>query len=129
VSSQFIFYVVVALIVGASGVGYLRRRAVPRHSPEEADRLVRSGEAVFLDVRTESEQRSEHIKGAVLIPLHTLRRRAGELKKYSNREIICYCLNGNRSLRAAALLRRRGLRASSLEGGIGDWNYYRHTQE
>jgi rhodanese-related sulfurtransferase len=129
VSSQLIFYLVLGVVLGAALYRYVRRRSVPRVSPAEADRMIHSGQALFLDVRTDSEQRSEHIKGALLIPLHTLRRRAEELKKHSNREIICYCRNGNRSLSAAAILRRRGLRASSLEGGIGEWNYYQHTQE
>ena len=80
-------------------------------------------------MRTESEQRAEHIRGALLIPLSTLRRRADELKKQANKEIICYCQNGNRSLTAAVVLRRQGLKASSLEGGIGEWNYFRHQQK
>jgi rhodanese-related sulfurtransferase len=129
VSTQVVFYMVAAALLLAALYRHMRRRSVPRLSPADADSKIRSGQAIFLDVRTESEQRSEHIKGALLIPLHTLRRRAGELQKYSNREIICYCRNGNRSLSAAAMLRRRGLRALSLDGGIGEWNYYRHTQE
>lgn len=128
-TSQAVFYIVTGMLLGALLYRYIRRRSVPRISSADADRLVRSGEALFLDVRTESEQRSEHIQGALLIPLHTLRRRGEELKKHSNREIICYCQNGNRSLTAAAMLRRRGLRASSLDGGIGEWNYYVHTQK
>jgi rhodanese-related sulfurtransferase len=123
------FYLFMGAVLGAALYRYIRRRSIPRVSPAEADSMIRSGQALFLDVRTESEQRSEHIKGALFIPLHTLRRRAEELKKHSNREIICYCRNGNRSLTAAAILRRRGLRASSLEGGIGEWNYFRHARE
>lgn len=126
--SQIIFYLVAGLLVAAAVYRSLRRRSVPRRSPAEADAKVRSGEALFLDVRTESEHRADHIKGALHIPLHTLRRRAEELQKHPGREIICYCANGNRSLSAAVILRRRGLKASSLDGGIGEWNYYRHKQ-
>ena len=129
VTSQLSFYLIAGLILAAAVYRYAKRRAVPRRSPAEADRIVRSGQAVFLDVRTESEQRSEHIRGALLIPLSTIRRRAEELRKQANREIICYCQNGNRSLTAAVILRRRGLKASSLEGGIGEWNYFRHMQK
>jgi rhodanese-related sulfurtransferase len=129
VTSQISFYVIAGVILLAAVYRYAKRRSVPRRSPAEADGLIRSSQAVFLDVRTEGEQRSEHIKGALLIPLSTLKRRAEELGKQANREIICYCQNGNRSLTAAVILRKRGLNASSLEGGIGEWNYFRHTQK
>ena len=128
-TSQLSFYIIAGVILLAALYRYSKRRAVPRRSPAEADGLVRSGQAVLLDVRTESEQRSEHIKGALLIPLSTLRRRAEELGKQAHREIICYCQNGNRSLTAAVILRKRGLNASSLEGGIGEWNYFRHLKK
>ncbi len=127
VTSQVIFYVVAGAVIALALSRYARRRSVPRRSPAEAESVIRSGEAVFLDVRTDGEQRAEHIKGSLHIPLNTLRRRAEELRKQANREIICYCQNGNRSLTAAVILRKRGLKASSLEGGIGEWNYYRHT--
>jgi rhodanese-related sulfurtransferase len=129
VTPQLSFYIIAGVVLAASLYRYAKRRSVPRRSPAEADSIVRSGQAVFLDVRTESEQRAEHIKGALLIPLNTLRRRAEELRKQANREIICYCQTGNRSLTAAVILRRRGLKASSLEGGIGEWNYFRHLQK
>ena len=126
---QLSFYIIAGVILAAAMYRYAKRRSVPRRSPAEADSIIRSGQAVFLDVRTESEQRAEHIRGALLIPLSTLRRRADELKKQANKEIICYCQNGNRSLTAAVVLRRQGLKASSLEGGIGEWNYFRHLQK
>ena len=129
VTSQWSFYIVAGVILAAALYRYAKRRSVPRRSPQEADNIIRSGQAVFLDVRTESEQRAEHIKGAILIPLSALRRRAEELTKQANREIICYCQNGNRSLTAAVILKGRGLKASSLEGGIGEWNYFRHLQK
>jgi rhodanese-related sulfurtransferase len=127
-SSPIIFYLVAGVLVAAAVYRSLRRRSVPRRSSVEADAKVRSGEALFLDVRTVSEHGADHIKGALHIPLHTLKRRAKELQKHPGREIICYCRNGNRSLSAAVILRRRGLNASSLDGGIDEWNYYRHTR-
>ncbi|HUI64971.1 MAG TPA: rhodanese-like domain-containing protein [Bacteroidota bacterium] len=122
--SQLVFYAVSALVV-LFGVRHAWiARSVPRVKSAEAEKEVHSGQAVFLDVRTESEWQSEHIKGSIHIPLHTLRRRAEELSRYSNKQIICYCQSGNRSVRAAHILRTRGLRASSLEGGIGEWNFF-----
>jgi len=121
---QLVFYAAAAIVV-LFGIRHAWiARSVPRLKSAEADKEVHSGQAVFLDVRTDREWQAEHIKGAVHIPLHTLRRRAEELSRYSNKQIICYCQSGNRSVRAAHILRKRGLAASSLEGGIGDWNFF-----
>ena len=120
---QLVVYAAVALVL----LFALRRawitRSVPRVRSAEAEKEVHSGQAVFLDVRTDREWQTEHIKGSIHIPLHTLRRRAEELSRHSNKQIICYCQNGNRSVRAAHILQRSGFRASSLEGGIEEWNF------
>jgi rhodanese-related sulfurtransferase len=103
----------------------LRRRSVPRVSAEEAAERLKRGEAVLLDVRAPSEYRSSHIKGSISIPAVEMRRRLDEVKRkgQGQKEIICYCNTGNRSVNAAALLRGKGLNASSLDGGIGEWNF------
>lgn len=122
-SDQIILYVVLALLVLFWIVRTLRRRAIPRRSVAEVQQLLsqRSG-TLLLDVRTEGERRTSSIKGSQHIPLHRIRSRSGELDKFRNREIICYCQTGNRSLTAAAALRRLGFTASSMEGGIVEWN-------
>ena len=128
VSSQILFYVVLAALLGFFLYRSLRLRSVRRLSPADAESRVHSGVALFLDVRTEAEARSEHIKGAIHIPLHELRRRGEELRRHAGREIICYCQTGNRSVSAALILKKLGLNASSLEGGIGEWNFYRRRR-
>jgi len=128
VSSQILFYVLIAALLGFFLYRTLRLRSVPRLSPAEAEGRVHSGVAVFLDVRTNGEARSEHIKGAIHIPLHELRVRGEELRRYAGREVICYCQTGNRSVSAALMLKKLGLNASSLEGGIGEWNFYRRAR-
>lgn len=105
-----------------------RSRSAPRRTPLEAEERVRAGEAMLLDVRTDGERRGGQISGSAHVPLHMLRRRADELKKYKTREIICYCQTGSRSLRAAAILRRGGFNASSMDGGIGEWNFSRQLK-
>jgi rhodanese-related sulfurtransferase len=84
---------------------------------------LKDGGAVLLDVRTASEVRTGSIKGAVHIPAQELARRGDELKKYADKEIICYCQTGRRSLLAAARLKQQGFHASHLEGGIAEWNF------
>jgi len=128
VSSQIFFYAFLVALVGLVIYRTIRLRSVRRLSPAEADGLVRSGVAVFLDVRTDAEAKSEHIKGALHIPLHELRRRGEELRRHAGKEIICYCQSGNRSVTAALILRKLGLKAASLNGGIGDWNFYHRSR-
>ncbi|MDH3251579.1 MAG: rhodanese-like domain-containing protein [Ignavibacteria bacterium] len=123
-ATQIILYAVLALVV----VVYLRRfliaRSIKHYEPSEASELSSNGgSAVLLDVRTDSERRAQHIKGSVHVPLNELRRRMDELKKYKNREVICYCRSGSRSLTAAAMLRKQGFTAANMRGGLEEWNF------
>jgi len=120
-----LLYLPAALLLLLIAYRAYRSHSVPRVSPREAGEKVTAGEAVLLDVRTDGERRGGHIPGSVHVPLHTLRRRVDELKRHGGKEIICYCQTGSRSIRAAAILRGGGLKASSMDGGIGEWNYSR----
>jgi rhodanese-related sulfurtransferase len=78
---------------------------------------------IFVDVRSESEYASGHIKGAVLIPLSELEERFNELPK--DKPIVVYC-NGsscNRSGAAARILVAQGFEiVYDLTGkGIDEW--------
>jgi rhodanese-related sulfurtransferase len=122
-ATQLILYAVLLLVV----LVYLRRffltRSIKRYSAIQlADRL-NEGAMVLLDVRTTPEIRRGTIKGAIHIPLQELSRRSDELKKYADKEIVCYCQSGNRSLSAAARLKQLGFMVSHLEGGIAEWNF------
>lgn len=122
-SDQIILYVVLGALVLFWAIRSIRRRRIPRRTTAEVHELLsgRNG-TVVLDVRTDAERRGSIIKGSQHIPLHRLRSRIGELEKYRNREIVCYCQTGNRSLTAAGALRRFGFSASSMDGGIVAWN-------
>jgi rhodanese-related sulfurtransferase len=122
-TTQLILYAVLLLIV----LVYLRRffltRSITRYTATQlADRLNEGG-VVLLDVRTASEVDRGTIKGAIHIPVHELARRTAELKRYTDREIVCFCQSGSRSLTAAARLKQQGFKASHLEGGIAEWNF------
>jgi rhodanese-related sulfurtransferase len=125
-----------AIVVLAAGVmlaalvisRFLSTRSIPRVDPGSASERVRHGDAVLLDVRTGAERRGGTIQGAVHIPLRELSTRSEELKRFGSKEIICFCQSGSRSLTAASRLRRRGIKASSLDGGIGEWNFVHRTR-
>lgn len=90
---------------------------------EAYEAYLNNDDLIFVDVRSESEYESGHIKGAVLIPLHQIEDRLSELPK--DRSILVYC-NGsscNRSGAAARVLVANGYEeVYDLTGqGIDEW--------
>ncbi len=91
----------------------------PSTSAEEAHETVRRREAVILDVRERHEWRAGHAPGSKNIPLSSLRTRTSELA--AGRRYIAVCRSGSRSRSATAQLRRSGLDAVNLKGGMNGW--------
>ncbi|MED5371570.1 MAG: rhodanese-like domain-containing protein [Myxococcota bacterium] len=84
------------------------------------ERLEAGESIVIVDVRTDGEVAGGMLPSAHHIPLQQLEARWRELEDAD--EIVCYCAVGARSLRAAELLRTKGLiNATSLEGGLPAW--------
>ncbi|MBZ9633971.1 CoA-disulfide reductase [Clostridium sp. FP1] len=71
--------------------------------------------AIVLDVRTEMEFSNGHMKGAINIPVDSLRERIGELDK--NKEILEYCQVGLRGYVAARILSQNEFKVKNLTGG------------
>lgn len=129
-NGSVLLYVLVALVA----IYYLRRllitRSIRTYSPAEVDSKLRETHGILLlDVRTEKEWNHGHLKGAVHIPLHELGRRFEELDRHKNKEIICYCQTGNRSLTAALRLKRLGFTVAHMKGGIAEWNFQNFRSE
>jgi rhodanese-related sulfurtransferase len=78
---------------------------------------------LLLDVRSNGERQHSHIKGSLHIPLNQLVSRSDELSKHKEKEIVCYCQTGNRSVTAASRLNKLGFKAANLKGGIAEWNF------
>lgn len=94
---------------------------VPQITPEElATRLAQrdAPRPLLLDVRSHGEHELVALPDSVLIPLHELDERAGELDGARGREVVVYCHLGVRSLSGAAILMAHGFNAKSLTGGI-----------
>ena len=71
--------------------------------------------AVIVDVRTELEYRSGHIKGSLNIPLQRL---SGEIAKIpKGKTIITCCASGMRSASAKGILRKSGFAIVHNGGG------------
>jgi rhodanese-related sulfurtransferase len=86
---------------------------------DAAGRLAADPAPFLLDVREESEYRNARIRGATLIPLNQLQRRAAEIP--TDREIIVVCRSGARSQMATDALRKAGVNALNLDGGLSAW--------
>ena len=89
-------------------------------SPTEAS--ARLTEAVFVDVRGETETADGHIEGALLIPRGFLELRIEGQVPDRDAEIVVYCAGGTRSALAAASLRALGYtNVASMADGFSGW--------
>lgn len=88
---------------------------------EQAKSLIESKPSlIILDVRTQEEYDSDHIEGAILIPVDELENRLDELSK--NDELLVYCRTGNRSTNAVNILQANGFtKIFHMNDGITGW--------
>jgi len=88
--------------------------------PPELKRRLDAGEpAAILDVRESWEHELCAIPRARLIPMDQLEWRVDELEPEG--EVIVYCHHGLRSAAVVQWLRRQGIPAVNLRGGIDAW--------
>lgn len=122
-ASQIFFYGLLALLILYIARKVYLYRSVKNYSPAElAEKLKKDKNVILLDVRTPQERKQDYIKGSFHIPLYDLGADKKELLKFKDKEIICYCRTGNRSLIAASKLRKLGFNSANLKGGIIFWN-------
>ncbi len=84
-------------------------------------RLMKETTIVLLDVRTLEERTDERLGNSRWIPVQELEQRVHELDSLKDRTIIVYCRSGHRSDMATTLLRKKGFKALSMQGGINQW--------
>ena len=122
-TGQIFLYALIALIVFYIVKKFFLIRSIKHYSAQEASQKIKKERnVVLLDVRSQTERKQGSIKGSFHIPLPSIQSSQNELKKFKDAEIICYCRTGNRSLNAAARLKRLGFNVANLRGGILRWN-------
>ncbi|AFZ57898.1 rhodanese-like domain-containing protein [Anabaena cylindrica FACHB-243] len=83
-------------------------------------KLIEQQKIQLIDVREPSEYAAEHIPNAQLLPLSKFQ--IEQVSLTQGKEIVIYCLSGNRSNQAAKKLLNAGFTEfKQLEGGITAW--------
>jgi rhodanese-related sulfurtransferase len=88
-------------------------------TPQQAEELIRDGEAQLVDVREPYEHEAGRIAGALHIELERLPAEAASLDR--DRPIVFYCRSGSRSALAAHAFASSGYDAHNLDGGLEAW--------
>jgi rhodanese-related sulfurtransferase len=95
---------------------------VPEVDPETLQAELAGGAPpLLLDVRTAREFEAGHLDGAIHVPITSLAATLPGLGLDMERRIVAICLSGHRSIPAVRLLRRHGIHARQLEGGMMAW--------
>jgi len=122
-TEQILLYALIALIAFYIIRKVLLIKSIKHYSAQDASQKIKKERnVVLLDVRTDAERKKNSIRGSYHIPITSIASSESELKKFKDAEIICYCSTGNRSLNAAAKLKKLGFNAANLKGGILRWN-------
>jgi rhodanese-related sulfurtransferase len=102
--------------------------AVPRITPQDAAKLMESGEVLVVDVREGAEvQASGKVPGAVNVPRGMLEFRADPDSPYHDpnfdrgKTVVLYCASGGRSALGAKTLQDLGYTDVRNMGGFKDW--------
>ncbi|MDR1498083.1 MAG: molybdopterin-synthase adenylyltransferase MoeB [Puniceicoccales bacterium] len=91
-------------------------------SCEDAREWLTQRESILLlDVREAVERAICHLPDSIHIPLGALPDYLKEHPFPADKTVLVYCHHGQRSLRAARLLRANGIPATSVAGGINRW--------
>ena len=91
-------------------------------SPEDAAKMIASGQCHVVDVRTPEEFEMHRIRGAHLLPVQQLQQRHGEIPRDSAKKILIYCEHGVRSAGTCDALARNGWQnIVNMTGGMAEW--------
>ncbi|MEK4086056.1 rhodanese-like domain-containing protein [Psychrobacillus sp. FSL K6-1415] len=112
------------ILIGAVAF-FLYKRLVPAKgirniSTSELNTELKNKEKQFIDVRTPSEFKANHIKEFKNIPLYDLTKKASELSK--DKEVFLICQSGMRSSNASKVLKKMGFKnITNVKGGMSAW--------
>ena len=89
-------------------------------APERVKTALDAGEIVLIDVRTPQEYMTEHVEGALLMPMAFFN--VNSLPSQEGKRIVLHCGSGVRSGKMAEQMKEAGLAPlAHMEGGFGAW--------
>ena len=83
-----------------------------------ATEMVKDGGYTIIDVRRKDEWKNGHAVGATHISLASLENR---LKGLEGKQILAICQTGSRSKKATSIMKRHGIEALNVKGGMNAW--------
>ncbi|MBU9714196.1 rhodanese-like domain-containing protein [Evansella tamaricis] len=116
--------VVLLILISIIGVFLFQKilpaKGITHMTTSDLKKLKDKGKYEFVDVRTPSEYKGNHINGFKNIPVHELKQRVHELNK--EKEVIVICQSGIRSNTAAKILKKMGFpKVTNVKGGMSSW--------
>jgi rhodanese-related sulfurtransferase len=96
---------------------------VGRISAGEFEKANQTEKLLVFDVRKKSEYDSEHIIGAINVPLNEINQHLAQFPK--DRTFVLHCAGGYRSMIAAAILKQRGWK--NLVDVVGGFDEMKNT--
>ncbi len=90
-------------------------------SSQEFKKIIESKSVFLVDVRTEGEFQSGHIKGATNIDVNDPDFASKVKSNLKVKSLALYCRSGNRSKLAASKLSEMGVTIYELNSGFKDW--------
>jgi glyoxylase-like metal-dependent hydrolase (beta-lactamase superfamily II)/rhodanese-related sulfurtransferase len=93
--------------------------SVERMAASDFEKRFGKGDAIVFDVRKKSEYDSEHVIGAINIPLNQINQHLSVFPK--DKPFIVHCAGGYRSMIAASMLKQRGWdNLADVAGGFAE---------
>lgn len=90
-----------------------------RISAQDLEEAMRDEKPLIIDVRKKSEYDSEHLIGAINVPLNEINQHLAEFPKDST--FVLHCAGGYRSMIASSILKQRGWQDfADVKGGFED---------
>jgi len=121
-ASSIIVSVIIALLILFYAKRFILRIHMNEYSTSEVAEKLHDTSIVLLDVRSNEERNQSAIPGSLHIPLGNIPEKLKILEKHKQKEIICYCRSGSRSMKAALILQKNGFQAANMKGGMIEWN-------
>ncbi|WP_456276241.1 rhodanese-like domain-containing protein [Bacillus sp. AK128] len=118
---EIIQYAIIALFGFFMITRLLPAKGVRQISTTELKNELQDKNKQFIDVRTTTEFKGNHLTGFKNMPLHELSKQAIQLLS-KEKEVIVICQSGMRSQKASKVLKKLGFtNVTNVKGGMSAW--------